>query len=134
MIYKFIVAAVALCLVLFAAPVLRAQTKNALPPAQTEVIQFHLEHRCATCLKIEKMTRATLASYFKDVPFALVNVEKKENEKLAGDFGVYGTALFLYNPATGKKKDLTEFAFLKAGNEALFTAELKKLIEEFLKS
>lgn len=134
MTYKFIVTAVALLLFFFAAPTLRAQTKTAPAATKTEVIQFHLEHRCATCLKIEKMTRATLSSYFKDVPFALVNVEKKENEKLAGEFGVYGTALFLYNPATGKKKNLTEFAFLKAGNEALFTAELKKQIEEFLKS
>ncbi|HEY1115955.1 MAG TPA: nitrophenyl compound nitroreductase subunit ArsF family protein [Chitinophagaceae bacterium] len=132
--HKSIVVVLTFFLALFAAPALRAQGKSGpAPAAKTEVLQFHLEHRCATCLKIEKLTRATLASYFKDVPFTLVNVEKKENGKMAEQFGVYGTALFLYNPATGKKNNLTELAFLKVGNEAMFTAELKKQVEEFLK-
>jgi hypothetical protein len=39
----------------------------------------------------------------------------------------------LYNPKTGKKKDLTNFAFMNAGEEKIFEAELKKYIEEFMK-
>jgi hypothetical protein len=99
-----------------------------------EVIQFHLEHRCVTCLKIEKLTRGTLTGNLSAVPFRLVNIEEKKNEKLAMEFEAAGTALFLYNPKTGKKKNLTDFAFLTAGNEAKFQAELKKHIEEFIKS
>lgn len=98
-----------------------------------KVIQFHSEHRCVTCLKIEKLTRATLTAYFPSIPFSLVNVEDKKNKKLAEQFEASGTALFLYNPKTGKKKDLTDFAFMKAGNEKQFDAELKKYIEAFLK-
>jgi sulfite exporter TauE/SafE len=41
--------------------------------------------------------------------------------------------LFLYNPKTGKKKDLTDFAFMNAGDEKKFESELKKQIEIFLK-
>ena len=98
-----------------------------------EVIQFHSEHRCMTCLKIEKLTKATLAKHFTNVPFKLINADDKANAKIAEQFEATGTALFLYNPTTGKKKDLTDFAFMKAGDEAKFEAELKKQIEDFLK-
>ncbi len=33
---------------------------------------------------------------------------------MAEQFEATGTALFLYNPKTGKKKDLTDFAFMNA--------------------
>lgn len=107
--------------------------QNSVVSNPIEVIQFHSEHRCVTCLKIEKLTRTTLAKSYPAVPFRLYNVEDKKNEKLAEQFEATGTALFLYNPKTGKKKDLTSFAFMKAGNEAAFDAELKKFIADFLK-
>ena len=99
-----------------------------------EVIQFHSDHRCMTCLKIEKLTKATLAAYFADVPFVLVNVDDKKNAQKAEAFEATGTALYLYNPKTRKKKDLTDFAFMKASDEKKFEAELKKHIEDFIKS
>jgi hypothetical protein len=111
----------------------KAQQNSNQTTATIQVLQFHLEHRCVTCLKIEKLTRATLTNYFPSIPFSLVNVEEKKNEKMAEEFEATGSALFLYNPKTGKKKNLTEFAFMKAGNEKLFDTELKKYIEEFLK-
>ena len=98
-----------------------------------EVIQFHSEHRCVTCVLIEKLTRKTLTNNFPAVPFSLVNVDDKKNAKKAEQFEAAGTALYLYNPATGKKKDLTDFAFMKAGDEKKFEAELKKYIEDFIK-
>jgi len=113
----------------------QAQTpKTVVKVPAIEVIQFHSEHRCMTCLKIEKLTRATLANNFKTLPFRLVNVEEKKNEKLAEQFQATGTALFLYNSKTGKKKDLTEFAFMKAGDEKAFDVELKKQIKDFINS
>lgn len=98
-----------------------------------EIIQFHSEHRCMTCNKIEKLTRETLKD-FPLIPFSLVNVDDVKNEKKATQFEATGTALFLYNPKTGKKKNLTDFAFMNAGNEAKFQKELKKEIQLFLKS
>ena len=98
-----------------------------------EVIQFHSEHRCMTCNKIEKLTRETLKE-FKAIPFSLVNVDDTKNEKKATQFEATGTALFLYNPKTRNKKNLTDFAFMTASNEAKFKEGLKKEIQLFLKS
>ena len=42
-----------------------------------QVIQFHSEHRCVTCLKIEKLTRITLAASYPALSFTLYNVEDK---------------------------------------------------------
>jgi hypothetical protein len=109
------------------------QTSTATSDAKIEVIQFHSEHRCMTCNKIESLTKETLKAY-PNIPFSLVNVDDKKNEKKAEQFEATGTALFLYNPKTGKKKDLTDFAFMNAGNKEKFIEGLKKEIDLFLKS
>jgi phosphoribosylanthranilate isomerase len=113
---------------------INAQTKKTTakvaPKTTIELIQFHSEHRCMTCNKIEKLTRETLKD-FPNIPFSLVNVDDAKNEKKAEQFEATGTALFLYNPKTGKKKDLSDMAFMNAGDEAKFKKELKKEIEKF---
>lgn len=109
------------------------QTTAPSTTATMQVIQFHNEHRCATCLKIETYTKKTLTDYFPSIPFSLVNVDEKKNEKMTEQFEAFGTSLFLYNPKTGKKKDLTDFAFMNAGDEKKFQSELKKHIDIFLK-
>ena len=98
-----------------------------------QVIQFHSENRCMTCNKIEALTLKTLESY-PDLKFTLVNVDDSKNGSRSEQFEATGTALFLYNPTTDAKLDLTEFAFMTAGNEEKFVAELKKEIDLFLKS
>ena len=109
------------------------QTQSNSTNSTIEIIQFHSEHRCMTCNKIESLVKETLKSY-PDISFSLINVDDKKNEKKAEEFEAAGTALFLYNPATGKKKDLTDFAFMNAGNKEKFIAGLKKEMDLFLKS
>lgn len=104
--------------------------KTAQSTSDLEVIQFHSEHRCMTCNKIESMTIATLQS-FDEVPFRLVNVDDEANAEMAQEFEAAGTALFLYDPETGKKKELTDFAFMTAHDEEKFIAELKNHIATF---
>jgi hypothetical protein len=106
-------------------------SKSTLQPV--EVIQFHLEHRCFSCNNIEKFTRSTLLAGYPAIPFKLVNVEKKENEKLAAQFEASGSSLFLYNKVTGKKKDLTKAAFLAAGDQKKFEQDFRKSMDDFLK-
>lgn len=108
------------------------QTSSTSSDAKIEVIQFHSEHRCMTCNKIEKLSKEVLKD-FPSITFTLVNVDDEKNEKRAEEFEAFGTALFLYNPATGEKKNLTEFAFMNAGNEEKFLDELKKEIQGFQK-
>jgi hypothetical protein len=110
-----------------------AQQSKQIVNQEVQLIQFHLEHRCVTCLKIERLARGTVQKYFPAISFVLVNVEDKKNAQKAEDFQASGSALFLYNSKTGKKKDLTAFAFMKAGDVDKFEKELKKFIDDFLK-
>ncbi len=98
-----------------------------------EVIQFHSEHRCKTCMKIEEYSKETVTAY-PDFIFRMVNIDDKQNDKIVKQFLAFGTSLFLYEPATGKKNDLTDFAFMNAGNKDKFIKELKKHIDEFKKA
>jgi len=107
------------------------QTQAASKGASIEVIQFHSEHRCLTCNNIEKLAKEVVNSY-SAISFSLVNVDDKKNEKKAEQFEATGTALFLYNTKTGKKKDLTDFAFMNAGNKEKFVSGLKKEIDRFV--
>lgn len=121
---------------LFTACSSEAQNKTKTAKVKTtnkiEIIQFHSEHRCMTCNKIELLTRETLKNY-PSIPFSLVNVDDSKNEKMAEKFEASGTALFLYNAKTGKMKDLTDFAFMNASNKEKFIEGLKKEIVAFQK-
>ncbi len=107
--------------------------KTGISTSAVEVIQFHSEHRCKTCLLIEDLTKKTLQK-FPAIPFKLINVDDEKNEKIAEQFEATGTALFLYNSKTGKKKDMTDFAFMNANSKSdEFIIGLKKEIEAFMK-
>jgi hypothetical protein len=108
-------------------------TQAATPTQRIEVLQFHSEHRCYTCNKIESHAKEALDQQ-KGVSFKLINVDDKKNASKAEKFEAAGTALFLYDPATGKKKDLTDFAFMNAGNKEKFITGLRKEISQFGKS
>lgn len=130
---NIIVSVFATFMLLFISNLGNAQVKKALvsnPKKNIEIIQFHSEHRCMTCNKIEELTRETLKSY-SSIPFLLVNVDDKKNEKIATQFEATGTALFLYNSVTKKKQDLSDMAFMNAGDKDKFIKELKKKIEAF---
>ena len=105
------------------------QTKKAVT-STVQVIQFHSEHRCMTCNLIEKLSRETLTKY-PGIPFTLINVDDAKNEKMAEKFEATGTALFVYNPKTGAKKELTEFAFMNSSSKP---DEFKKGLENAIKA
>ncbi|WP_281225611.1 nitrophenyl compound nitroreductase subunit ArsF family protein [Flavobacterium aquiphilum] len=107
-----------------------AQTKNV---STVQVIQFHSEHRCMTCNKIEELTKVALKKY-PTIPFSLVNADDKKNEKLCTQFQAYGSSLFLYNTKTKKIQNLTEMAFMNAGDQDKFVKEFNKKMDAFLKS
>jgi len=110
----------------------KENTSKEIAENQIQVIQFHSENRCMTCNKIEALTLETLKSY-PELQFQLINVDDTKNEKIAEQFEATGTALFLYNPTTQNKLNLTEFAFMTAGDEAKFSKELKIEIDKFVK-
>ena len=122
-----------------------AQT-NEPPPEITasriEVLDFHTDHRCKTCLAIENLTKTVLAdSYAKEVEegkvtFQLINVDEEENLAVAQKFGAFGTSLMLNVIQNGQEKqvDLTDFAFMNADDEEAFTRGLQERINAELKN
>ena len=117
-------------LLLFVSNYGNAQTKTT---TSIQVIQFHSEHRCMTCNKIEEITKIALKKY-PTIPFSLVNADDKKNEKKCEQFQASGSSLFLYNTKTKKIKNLTEMAFMNAGDQDKFIKEFNKNMDAFLKS
>lgn len=105
-----------------------AATEKLVVNENIELIQFHSENRCMTCNKIEANSLETLKA-IEGISFRLVNVD--ENEEEANSFEAAGTALFLHNKETGAKKELTDFAFMNAGDEEKFMKELRAEIIQF---
>jgi hypothetical protein len=107
-----------------------------------ELIDFYSTHRCVTCIDIENNTKYTLDTYFKKevdahkIVYLTLNVDKKENYKIAEKFKTMGTALFLNVIKNGKEThvDLTDFAFLKGSDKEAFVKELKSKLEAALKN
>lgn len=110
--------------------------------AKIEVLDFHSTHRCMTCNAIEANTKYTLDTYFSEqmkenkVTLQIINVDEKENEKIAEKFGAFGTALILNVIKGGKETqiDLTNFAFMKGNDKDDFSKELKAKIDNQLKT
>jgi len=126
----FLIPIFATLMLLFASNSGNAQTKTT---STIQVIQFHSEHRCVTCNKIEELARIALKKY-PVIPFSLVNADDKKNEKQCAQFQAYGSSLFLYNTKTKKIKNLTEMAFMNAGDQDKFINEFNKNMDVFLKS
>ncbi len=110
--------------------------------SKIEVLDFHSTHRCMTCNAIEKNTKYTLNTYFSQelkedkITFQAINVDEKENEKIAEKFQASGTSLFLNVIKNGKETqiNLTEFAFMKGNDQEAFSKELKAKIDTELKT
>jgi hypothetical protein len=107
--------------------------------AQTiEIIDFHSEHRCRTCLAIEDLTKSVLNKHFSrelkngKIVFRSINVDDKANEALVQQFLAFGTALWVYRADRKVKVDLTDFAFMNYANTDKFTARLKSEIQKAL--
>ena len=109
--------------------------------SKIEVLDFHSTHRCITCNAIEANTKYTLETYFAEelkenkITFQVINVDEKENEKIAEKFEASGTSLFLNVIKNGKETqiDLTNFAFANGNDQEVFSKQLKTKIDTELK-
>lgn len=89
---------------------------------RVEILYFHGKQRCATCMAIEKNARQTVETLFADeaekgtVVFRSVDISAPENERLADDYEVAWSSLFVNRWRNGKetRENLTEFAFANA--------------------
>lgn len=110
--------------------------------SKIEVLDFHSTHRCMTCNAIEANTKYTLNTYFSKemkedkITFQVINVDEKQNEKIAEKFEASGTSLILNVIKNGKETqiNLTDFAFMKGNDQEAFSKELKAKIDTALKT
>ena len=110
--------------------------------SKIEVLDFHSTHRCMTCNAIEANTKYTLETYFakelkeNKITFHVINVDEKENEKIAEKFEAAGTSLFLNVIKNGKETqiNLTDFAFMNGNDREAFSQELKTKIDKEFKT
>lgn len=107
-----------------------------------QIIYFHAERRCPTCISIEDNTKKALNTYFaqqlKDgtISFKVLNVEDAKNLKLVEKYQAEGSGLFLTHLVNKKEAttDFTNFAFSYSRNEpGKFISGLKAEIEKDLK-
>ncbi len=95
-----------------------------------------------TCNAIEANTKYTLNTYFAKelkedkITFHVINVDVKENEKIAEKFEASGTSLILNVIKNGKETqiNLTDFAFMNGNDQEAFSKELKAKIDTELKT
>lgn len=107
-----------------------------LPANRVEILDFHNEHRCPTCLEIERLTRKILQDSYADemkrgtISFHLINADDKENLTIVRKYKAYGSTLIVRSVRNGKEEfvDLTTFAFMNFNKPQKFTATVKKEI------
>lgn len=109
----------------------------AIAKDRVEVLYFHGAQRCVTCRSIEKATQEVLDTYFRaqvksgKIVYKIIDISKSENEKIADNYEVTWSSLFVNGWKKGKetRNNLTEFAFSYAKNTPeQFKAGLKKKI------
>lgn len=103
-----------------------------------EVIYFHGRQRCVTCMAIEKYAREVVEKNFADekksskVVFKIIDISTGEGAKIAKDYRVTWSSLYINSWKNGKEKrnDMTQFAFKHARKH---TDEFKKGVSEKIK-
>ncbi|HKL96374.1 MAG TPA: nitrophenyl compound nitroreductase subunit ArsF family protein [Paludibacteraceae bacterium] len=102
-----------------------------------EVLYFHGKQRCVTCNTIEQLTREVLEENFADeldtktIIFNIIDISQPENEKIADEYEVTWSSLFVSKWVNGVKitTNMTDFGFSYAKNQP---EEFKKGLKEKL--
>ncbi len=106
------------------------------------VYYFHTTRRCPTCNSIETNVKDVLDNNFKNeltngiINFQSLNIDEKNNEKIAEKYKVYGSALHFIKIDKNNEKDfdLTDYAFSNSkSNTEKFKKEIKDTIAFYLK-
>jgi hypothetical protein len=90
---------------------------------------FHTSRRCATCKAVEKVSAESLQELYGDkIQLRTINLDNKENEKLAESLEVGGQALLFVNG--DKKIDITTDGFMYAVKDPeKLKAKIKETVE-----
>ena len=104
-----------------------------------EVLHFHATQQCMSCINIGKFTKATIEEKFPKefqsgkITFREINIDLSENQKIAQDYKVSGSALYINaikNGQDNKEEDTTVWRLVtnEAQLKSYFEAKLKALL------
>ena len=120
-----------------------AQTqKEVTVKDHVEVLYFHGKQRCATCIAIENNTLAVMKENLSEqvkkgeVVFKVIDISKKENEKIVEKYEVTWSSLFVVRYKNGQEtaENMTQFAFGNARKSPEgFKEGLVKTVNDMLK-
>lgn len=108
-----------------------------------KVYYFHITDRCSACYSIEENLRATLFTHFnKEIKKGIINLhilncELPENQQLVRKYTAYGSTLVVTGYKNGKEletEELSAWAYKKSGNKKVFVKELRKKLNDHLRS
>lgn len=99
--------------------------------SKTTVIYFHSNHRCATCMAVENVTKEALAENFKgSVPFYSLDINEASNKAVMEQYAVGGQTLLVIKG--DKKTNVTSNAFMFARSKPeKVKSELVSTIESY---
>lgn len=109
---------------------------------KVEVLYFHGKQRCATCMAIERETKAVINKQFanaiknKKLKFHVIDISKAQNEAIAKKHEITWSSLVIVKYKNGKEQveNITRFAFANARNKPdIFRNELTQKLNELLK-
>lgn len=112
---------------------------NATPVEKVEVIHFHGNRQCASCIAVGDLAERTVNTSFKNelasgrLVFAHVNYDLPENAALAGQYNVTGSSLWIGVYDAGgfyKEQDIRVWSL--TGNEEAYSVYLSGVISKRL--
>lgn len=124
-----------------APPAAKAPASRPAPePSTVYVTYFHTTARCASCLKIEDLTNATMTTRFagpiaeKRIVWRLVNVDEPVHAHFVKDYGLYTKSVVVSEVKDGKEvrwKNLDQVWHL-LGNPGSFQDYVEREVQAFL--
>jgi hypothetical protein len=117
------------------------QAQPANPPGTVEVVYFHVQQRCPTCLCFEDRITYVIDKYFKSemdsgkLIYKIINISDKANTEIVDKYQAYASQLFI-NKIIDNKDNITDIVEIWdwkcRSDKPGFDAKIKNLIEQSL--
>jgi len=119
-----------------------AAQPQSIPPNRVDVIYFHVNQRCVTCLCFEQQVNHVIETYFGGaitsgkLTYRVLNLQKAENTAIARKYGAVGSQLFINTVVNGKDniEDIQDiWNWNCRNNKPGFDLKVKSVIDYSLK-
>ena len=115
---------------------------QSLLPNRVEIIYFHVNQRCPTCLCFEQQANHVIEAYFGDaissgkLTYQVLNAQEQQNAAIAKKYGAVGSQLFINTVVNGKDniEDIQDiWNWNCRNNKPGFDLKVRSVIEYSLK-